>query len=349
MMKVNAIRRILLITVLVNAGSFSGVARPRSQEGAAANTSTSSAPAASSAAGAFVSTLAEGHGNYRIGAGDVIEIRVLGEEQMSSKATRVSEDGLVQVPFIEESVRAGCLTERELGTAIAERLRKYLKYPEVHVAVVEFNSMPVAIMGSVNAPGQFKMQRRVRLLDLLAYAGGPKTEAGKLMYVVHSGPEEPCDISGPTDVARPTSGASTEAISLSLLMQGDASQDRLVRPGDIVIVPKADLVFVAGEVLKPDAYPLRDGMTLSQALALAGGPSPVASTNSIRIVRQEPGKPRQEIPVDLKAIQANKVPDPLLQANDVVEVPSSKGKTFFRNFMGAIGGSAAQLPVRVVP
>jgi polysaccharide export outer membrane protein len=285
--------------------------------------------------------------NYRIGPGDDLDIRVLGEDKMSA-GVRVSEDGFIRFPFIDEDLRAQCLTERELGDLIASKLKKYLKYPEVFVAVKTYNSTPVAIIGAVSAPGRFQMQRRVRLIELIAFAGGVKGDAGKVLHIIHVGGAADCD-------APASSGAAddrdepTETVNVSKLMQGDPSADRVMRPGDIVIVPVADLVFVAGEVLKPNAYPLREGMTLTQVLALAGGPSPVAKVEQIRIVRQEAGKPRTEIPVDLKAVQANKTADPLLQANDVIEIPDSTGKKFFRGFVSALGGGASQLPLRVIP
>ncbi len=267
---------------------------------------------------------------------------------MSSPTIRVRADGFIQVPFVDEDIQAQCLTERELGEVIATKLKKYLKFPEVHVAVKEFNSMPVAIIGAVNQPGRFQMQRRVSLLELLTYAGGVKSDsAGKFLHLIHLEADVVCDVPGqPVGAVDPSP---TEAINLKQLQAGDLSVNRVLRPGDIVIVPSADLIFVAGEVLKPNSYALREGLTLTQALALAGGPSGVAKTGSIRIVRQDPAKGRVEIPIDLKAVQTGKAPDTLLIPNDVIEVPSSAGKTFFKNFFGALGGTVANVPVRAVP
>lgn len=287
--------------------------------------------------------------DYRIGAGDVLEIRVLGEEQMSSPSVRVSEEGFIRVPFVGDDIRAQCLTERELSSLVADKLRKYLKYPEVFVSVKEYRSTPVSIIGAVNAPGRFQSQRSMRLLDLLTYAGGPKTEAGRYLYIVRSGPVDPCANPTASETGAPEENPGTETISLKRLMEGDISNNRVMRAGDIVIIPDADLIFVAGEVLKPNSYPLREGMTLSQALALAGGPSSVAKTDAIRIVRQEPGKPREEIVANFKDIIKNKAEDLVLQANDLIQVPNSAGKTFWKGFLGAVSGTAAQAPVRAIP
>jgi protein involved in polysaccharide export with SLBB domain len=284
--------------------------------------------------------------NYRIGPGDILDIRVLGEEQMSQSGVKVSETGFIRSPFVDDDIQALCKTERELSAIIAEKLSKYLKYPEVFVSVKEYNSTPVAIIGAVNSPARFQMQRRVRLIELLTHAGGVKAEAGKTLTLIHLYEGDRCD---GTSHDGDQIGTTTETINIARLMQGDAREDRVMRSGDVVVVAVADQVFVAGEVLKPNAYPLREGMTLTQALALAGGPSGVAKTSAIRIVRTEPGKERVEITVDLKAIQSNKAPDPLLMANDLIEVPDSSGKKIWRGFIGAIGGGASQLPLRVIP
>lgn len=321
----------VLALFLATAGTTARAQQPASQSGD------------SPVAGTVGSSTRE---NYLIGPGDTIDIRVLGEEQMSAAGVKVSEDGYIRTPFVDEDIRAACRTERELSTLIAEKLKKYLKYPEVFVSVKEYNSTPVAIIGAVNSPARFQMQRRVRLIELVTYAGGVKPEAGKTLTVIHLASGAPCEAHPASNGALETT---TESINISRLMKGDPTEDRVMRPGDVVQVPVADQVFVAGEVLKPNSYYLREGMTLTQVLALAGGPSPIAKVSEISIIRQEPGKERVEIPVDLKAIQKNNAPDPLLMANDLISVPDSTGKKFMRGFISAIGGGAGSLPLRVIP
>jgi len=203
----------------------------------------------------------------------------------------------------------------------------------------------------VNQPGRFRMERRVGLLELITYAGGLSKDAGTVLHVVHSPSVALCDPGSDRadGSAGFVDGSEAETISLARLLEGDRQADRVMLPGDIVVVPNADLIFVAGEVLKPNAYPLREGMTFSQALALAGGPTRLAKTGSMHIVRNEPGKARVEIPVDPKAIANNTAEDPRLLPNDLIEVPNSAGKTFFTNFFSALGGSVASMPVRAVP
>ena len=305
------------------------------------------APAAQANSPAPSSISVRARENYRIGPYDVLELRVLGEPEMSASAIKVSADGYIQVPFVDDDIRAQCLTERELSAVIAEKLKKLLKYPEVSIGVKEYNSIPVAIIGAVNTPGRFRMERRVSLLELITFAGGIRTESGRTVTLVRQTSETQCD--NAEVVAATGDEFVTEVIGIKQLLAGEQADNRMMRPGDIVIVPNADLIYVAGDVPRPNSFPLREGMTFTQALAQAGGPTPTAKKGSIRIVRQEPGKPRELIAINLDAINKNQVPDPFMMPNDVIEVPNSGGKTFFRNFMSALGGSVGGVPVGVIP
>jgi protein involved in polysaccharide export with SLBB domain len=207
----------------------------------------------------------------------VLELRVLGEPEMSASSLKVSADGFIQVPFVDEDIRAQCLTERELSAVISDRLKKHLKYPEVHVGVKEYNSIPVSIIGAVNQPGRFRMERRVSLLELITFAGGVKTESGKAVTLVRQSAEVQCD-QGRVVVADVEQDM-VEVISLKSLLQGESAQNPLMRPGDIVIVPVADVFYVAGDA---EAELVCSRMTFTQALAQAGGPSPTAKRGSIR-------------------------------------------------------------------
>lgn len=296
-------------------------------------------PAVSAAAPSGV-----GDPNYRIGVGDVLEVRVLGHENMSG-TVRVSNAGTIRVPFVDEDVKALCATEREIAETIKAKLKKYLRHPEVFVAVKEFVGNPIFVTGAVGSPQQLRTQRTITLLEALVHAGGLNQRSGSVAFIFHSGTVTSCDPSAQAAAGEPAS----EIVSLSRLKRGEIGENRTLRPGDIVIVSEADQVFVAGEVFKPNAYTLVEGLTLTKLMALAGGPTGVAKTDSIRINRQEPGKPREEIVVNLKKIHKNEAEDPALLANDVVEVPGSKTKAIFKGFLNTIGGTVGNLPVRAIP
>jgi len=301
------------------------------------------------AAAAAVTSASSGE-HYRIGPGDVLEVRVFNRPQLSREAVRVEGDGMIRMPLVEGEVRAACLTEGELAEEIARRYLKYLKNPQVDVYIKEYNSTPVAVIGAVSAPGRFQLQRRVRLLELLAFAGGPTERAGRSVQVVHSAPLLACDADGAGHAAAASNGEAAEVSSYELgeTMLGGSQSNPFVRPGDVITVPEAAQVYVVGNVLKPSAIPLKDRVTVSQAIAMAGGALNDTQSERVRVVRQGPGGVKTEIIVDLKAISRRKAEDLALQPNDIVEVPTASGKRFLRTLLGSVVPSAARLPVQII-
>lgn len=284
---------------------------------------------------------------YRIGPGDVLEVRVARAPELSRDAVRVDQTGMIRMPMLDVDIRAACLTEPEVAQNIAKLYLKYKKEPHVDVFVKEFQSQPVAVIGAVRGASQFKLQRQVRLLELLSFAGGPSENAGQTVQIVHAGGASLCEKE--TDaLANVNSGLVTYKLSDTL--QGMPSANPYVRPGDIVQVLQADQVYVVGNVLRPTAIPLKEPITISKAIAIAGGTAPSTKKDRVRIVRQTPGSTtKQEIYVDLGAIEKRKAEDTLLLANDIVDVPISGTKSILRSLVGAIAPTVSQLPVRVIP
>jgi polysaccharide export outer membrane protein len=139
-------------------------------------------------------------------------------------------------------------------------------------------------------------------------------------------------------------------LSLNDTLRGDEASNPYVEGGDIVTIPEAEQVYVIGNVYAPKSLPLKETLTVSRAIAMAGGPLRDSKTDKIHIVRRTPGGTEQsELFVSLTAIAHKKEADLVLQANDIVEVPESTGKSLIRSLMGAVGPSIAQMPVRVIP
>jgi len=115
---------------------------------------------------------------YRIGAGDVLDIRILNRPQLSREAVRVEGDGMIRMPLIEGEIQAACKSEGELANETAKRYLKYYRNPQVDVFVKEYHAREVALIGAVNEQGRYQMQRRLRLLELLSFAKGPSDKAG---------------------------------------------------------------------------------------------------------------------------------------------------------------------------
>lgn len=280
---------------------------------------------------------------YRIGPGDVLEIRVFNKPQLSRDAVRVDNRGLVRMPMIDSEIQAGCRTEAQLATELGTLYLKYQRHPHVDVFVKEYSSKPVAVMGAVGKPGQFQLQRRVRLLELISLAGGPTDRAGQQVLVAHSTELGTCEANSTPSVN------DFDAYDLTSTTRGEDSSNPYVQSGDIITVPEAQQVFVVGNVFKPSSISLKEKVTVSQAIAIAGGTMSDAKRNRVRILRQVGGgNTKTELIVDLEAISKLKADDIELQANDIVEVPTSSGKRFFRGLLGAIAPSVSRA-VMVVP
>lgn len=287
---------------------------------------------------------------YRIGPGDVLDVRVARAPELSRDSVRVDQSGMIRMPMLDVDILAACYTESELAQSIATYYKKYKNDPHVEVFVKEYQSQPVAVIGAVHAAAQFKLQRQVRLLELISLAGGPTDSAGQTIQIVHAGGGPFCDQSGPAAAADKSDESTIVAYKLADTLKGQADANPLVRPGDIVSVPLADQVFVLGNVLKPSAIPLKEPLTVSKAIAIAGGTAPSTKRDKIRILRQIPGSTqKQEIFVDLKAIEKNQAQDIALIANDVIDVPVSGTKSLLRSLLGTVVPTVSQLPVRVIP
>lgn len=285
---------------------------------------------------------------YRIGPGDLLDIRVL-NKPLLSREVRVGQDGMIRMPFIDGEIQAACRTEGELSTEIATRLLKYQRNPQVDVFVKDYQSQPVAFIGSVRQPGRFQLQRRVRLLELMTYVGGPSDTAGRTVQIIHTMTSRSiCDDAVP-DPDGVLNGIAT--YRLSDLMRGEDKANPYVRPGDIITLPEAEQAYVIGSVMRPGPILLREQTTVSKAVILSGGVAPQAAIGRVRIVRQELGtNTKKELLADLKAINKGQAEDIVLQAGDVVDVPGPGGFTKVLNtFTQGLIPTMTNLPLRVIP
>jgi polysaccharide export outer membrane protein len=282
---------------------------------------------------------------YRIGPGDVLDIRIYNRPQLSREAVRVEGSGMIRMPLIETEIQAACRTEGELAKEIATGYARFYKNLQVDVFIKEYHSKQVAVIGAVNEQSRFELQRRVRLLELLTYAKGPSSKAGQTINIVHSTSPSPCKQTDESDTATAFS-----SYKLSDVLQGDPKANPYLEAGDIVTLPEADQVYVVGNVFMPLTIPLREPITLTRAIAMAGGLKQDTRKDKIRVLRQEPGTTvRKEITVDLYAIEKKRSEDLALAPNDIIDVPTSAGKSFLRSLIQGVVPGVGQLPVRVVP
>lgn len=292
-----------------------------------------------------LSAQAQQDDRYRIGAGDVLDIRIYNRPQLSREAVRVEGSGMIRMPLIETEIQASCQTEGELAKEIATRYTKYYRNLQVDVFIKEYHSRQVAVIGAVNDQSRFELQRRVRLLELLTYAKGPSAKAGQTINIVHSTNISPCK-----QTTENEENAAFSSFKLGDVLAGKPESNPYLEAGDIVTVPEADQVYVVGNVFMPLTIPLREPVTLTRAIAMAGGLKQDTRKDKIRVLRQEPGTSvRKEITVDLYAIEKKRSEDLALAPNDIVDVPTSAGKSFLRSLIQGVVPGVGQLPVRVVP
>ncbi len=318
---------------------------PETQAAAPGSERVPTAPAGTTGTTGQTAPNTEPDDRYRIGPGDVLDIRIFNRPNLSRDAVRVEGNGMIRMPLVESEIKAACKTEGELAKEIAERYTKFYRKPQVDVFIKEYRSKQVTIIGAVNEQSRFELQRRVRLLDLLGYAKGPTAKAGQTINIVHSVQGSLCRPPGSEDA-----GEAFSSYRLSDTLRGDPKANPYLEAGDVITLPDADQVYVVGNVYTPLTIPLREPITLSRAVAMAGGVRQDSKKDKIKIVRQEPGSSaRKEIVVDLTAIEKKRADDIALMPNDIIEVQTSSGKALLRSLIGGAGNSISNLPIRIIP
>lgn len=291
---------------------------------------------------------------YRIGPGDLLKIEVFNRAQLS-REERVDQRGMIRLPLIEADIPAACQTEKGLADDIAKKYREMqlLNNPSVSVAVKDFQSQPVAVLGAVKDPGRFLLQRRVRLLELVfLIAGGPTANAGRKAHLLSTQPTAGCTALNqrPRLVQNSNPPANTATFDLLELSQGK-SDNPYVRQGDVITILPAEEAIVVGNVLRPAAISLVEPVTLSRAIAMVGGVLPNSRKEKIRITRRVAGSTSTtELVVDLKDQDKSKGADFPLQGGDIVEVSTKTGlQAILAGLAKTIIPTAASFPVRLVP
>ncbi|MGE5243072.1 MAG: polysaccharide biosynthesis/export family protein [Betaproteobacteria bacterium] len=219
--------------------------------------------------------------DYVIGPQDVLLIQVFDEPDLGGKYT-VEADGTFTFPLIGR-VKAGSLTlrgfERELKGRLADG---YFRNPQVTVSVDEYRSQRVYVMGEVRQPGPVALTGGMTLIEALARAGSTLPTASGDVSIVRAAQN-----GGRSGPAIPGRDAATEVFRASIkdLETGSLSQNIELRDGDTIFVPRAELVYVFGEVRNPGGYPVQKNTTVLQALSLAGGVTDHGAMNRIHVMR----------------------------------------------------------------
>jgi polysaccharide export outer membrane protein len=271
--------------------------------------------------------------NAKLGIGDLIEVNVFGVPDLSTK-TRISGSGDIYLPLIDY-VHVADLSSDEAQELIQKRLEDggFVRNPHVAIFVDESASQAITMLGEVNRPGPYPATGERHLFDMISLAGGLTDKAGRMVTVEHRG--DP--------------GQKVQ-LQLSSNLAEDSQSNVEVLPGDMIIVSRAGIVYVVGDVQHPSGFLIEDtNLSVLKALALAGGSTRTSALNKTRILRQTPNGV-QEIPVNLKKVLYAKAPDVALVKGDILFIPGSAAKAaVYRTTDAAVSMSAALAVVAVHP
>jgi polysaccharide biosynthesis/export protein len=266
----------------------------------------------------------ESTSGYVLGPGDQIAIHVVNFEEINDKPISIDLSGSIRLPMVGRIAVSG-LTIEQVASEIAKRLETYVKHPDVSVSVTEFRSQPVSVIGAVKNPGVQQVQGQKTLVEMLSLAGGlDSTTAGSTLKITRRLEWGPIPL--PSAAHDSTNKFSIAQVSVkSLLEAKNPEENILVKPYDVISVPRGETVYVIGEVLKAGGFLLNDSERVSvlQALSMAGGCDRMAQPQHARILRRVPEGSRTEIPVDLRKILDGKSEDIRMQAEDILFVPNS--------------------------
>lgn len=289
------------------------------------------------------------YGGYIISPGDILNVHVADEDDVSG-VYQVQQDGKITLPLLSDPISAAGVTTFYLANQISDQLRsqQILVHPAVTVFIAREMGQSVSVLGAVARPGPVTLEKPTTLVELLSLAGGLNANAGTTLTIS----SKPITASHAPGTTPETSQASTYSIQSNVtsvniedLMSGkNPSANILIHAGDVVTVSLAPIVYVVGAVTMPGAFTVQDShaaMTVMKAIAMAQGTQPTAALSRAVIVRQSSDDAnRQEIPLDLKKIMTAKSTDRVLEANDILFVPTSAVKATLRQ-MGVIATQAA--------
>jgi polysaccharide export outer membrane protein len=239
--------------------------------------------------------------DYRIGTDDILAISVWDQKDLD-QVVAVRPDGKISLPLVGE-VEAGGSTVADLAARLTTQYAKTVRDAHVTVSVREIRSRPVFFLGGVVRPGPMQLTQELTILQALALVGGPIPTADlESAFVLRGQTRIPVNL-------------------LTMLQKGDLSQNLKLQPGDTVVVPNADAVYVLGEVKTPGQVKYTKGLTVMTAIAAAGGVTPLGSTRRVVVVRGD-GAKREVLRVNVNDIMSDpESKDVLLKPNDVITVP----------------------------
>lgn len=301
-----------------------------------------------------------------IHAGDLVDVDVVGSTEYDWRGTLTPEGFLNGVGYLESPIYAVCRNEREVAADVSRAVGKFLREPKVEVKILDRSNRPLSMLyGAVKMPQRFQIKRPVFLNELLIVSGGLTDKASGEIQILRppnlncsadiiEKPKSENDGGLPKETFIKTSrnnSAQYIIIKVSDLLTGKKDANPRIFGGDIVTVGEAGLVYIIGGVTNPKQIYIRSQMTVSRAIASAGGFSKDALPQKITISRRE-GSERKIVEIDYEKIKINPAEDLILQPSDIVEVgqkgnKKSKPQVGLKTVESAIKNISV-LPLRVI-
>jgi polysaccharide biosynthesis/export protein len=325
-----------LTTVAARLHAQSGLPTP--QFGSTAGSNGASGAAAAAAAlktgSTGVTAVPEDFSKLKIQPGFQLDAEVFDEPDLSGQF-RVGSDGNIVMPLIG-SVHVAGETLSEAEQAVQDRFRsaQVLKNPQVSLDITQYAPTMVTVLGEVNSPGRLQMLAPHSLLDVLSFAGGETQLAGAEVEVRH---EENGQVT-------------TTSYPYERDSNGDSIANIMVHDGDTMIVPRAGIVYVLGQVTRPGGYLMEeDGkLNAAQAISMAMGTTLIASTKHVLIIRRKPDGTFVQFEFAYNDMVRGKITPPQLQPQDVIYVPNSRIKTTFADVQGILAAATTATIYRTV-
>ncbi len=275
----------------------------------------------------------QGQASADLGPGDQLLISVADLDEVSNRSVRIAQDGTLDLPLVGV-VPVNGMNVAALRNLLAARYAKYVATPQVTVQLVTSENRTVSVIGEVNTPDNQELTGPLTLLGAISKAGGIRPDAGPKVIVTREARWGTLPLAG----AGPSQDGAFFRASLDLddlLAEKTPENNIILRPGDIITVPKGSLVYVIGDVKRAGGFPLRSSGSISlvEALALAEGLGPNAKSGDAKILRpvsSDKNAKRSEIPVNIGEVLAGKRTDPQMFADDILFIPSSAAKTGIR-------------------
>jgi polysaccharide export outer membrane protein len=245
--------------------------------------------------------------DYTIGDRDILSVTVWSQMDLSGKYT-VDADGTVMFPLVG-ALKVQGLTVQQVATELRNRLKDgFFRDPQLTVSIDDYRSQRIFVMGQVRQPGSYPLSGGMTVIEALARAGSTTADAAPEALIVRAGQR---DRAAQPTLPDDSNAAAITRVNVNEVQSGALASQVALRDGDTIFVPRAETVFVSGQVRSPGAYPIGKTTTVLQALTLAGGVTDRGATNRVRVIRIVNGT-REQVKIKLHDV---------LRPGDTVVVP----------------------------